>query len=157
MKLSLGSGKNLIKGYTNIDILYGDIVWDLNKGLPQFDDEVTEVLGMHILEHLTLDGINKLLDDIYEVLVIGGLVVFELPDIEEVFKEYLTATTQDKMELMLKYVYGEGSRKGQHHYWGWDKYTLPRLMELKGFRVKVKEAEDYHSKEAPCFRIEATK
>lgn len=155
MKLHLGQPTKK-KGWVTIDI-FGtpDIKHNLNKGLPKLNGKVTEVCGMHVLEHLKEP--KKLLKDIYKILELEGKAIFELPDIEGVFREYLRTPYGDRRDLMLKYVYGEGSRKGQHHYWGWSDDALATVMRDIGFKVKIMNATDGHAEEAPCFRVEATK
>ncbi len=56
-KLNLGCGKDIRKGYINIDFVKEkgvDIVYDLNKlPLPFKDNEFDEILMLNILEHVS--------------------------------------------------------------------------------------------------------
>ena len=52
------------------------------RGLP--DESVAAVTGFHIIEHVTIDALLTLLDEVVRVLRPGGLVIFETPNPENV-------------------------------------------------------------------------
>lgn len=80
LKLDLGCGKNKEPGHKGIDIklLSGvDKLWDLEKGIPYPDSSVCEVRAHHVLEHLSEP--QKIMEEIWRVLLNGGLLHFEVP------------------------------------------------------------------------------
>ena len=81
LKLNLGCGKDIRKGWVNIDRFPGegvDMVLDLEASkLPFPDDSVEEVLASHILEHLL--RWEDLLLEIRRVLRPGGKLTIRVP------------------------------------------------------------------------------
>jgi SAM-dependent methyltransferase len=83
-KLNLGCGKDIKKGYLNVDFedfekFEGvDKVYDLNKLPYPFKDNQFEVILMHnILEHL--DDSYKVMKEIFRILKPGGIVHLYVP------------------------------------------------------------------------------
>lgn len=84
MRLDLGGGKVPAPGHINIDIMEGaDIVWDLNKGLP---DKIFPVEGNPVIEgircHQVLEHLNTiipLLNDCYAVMKEGAELEISTP------------------------------------------------------------------------------
>jgi predicted SAM-dependent methyltransferase len=78
VKLNLGCGVDLKKGYVNVD-MYGspDLVLDLREEWPWPDSSVEEVEMMHVLEHLpdTISVMKKL----YRVCADGAKVHIVVP------------------------------------------------------------------------------
>lgn len=91
VRLDLGGGHAPAPGHINIDIVpEADIVWDLNKGLPehktfhdQFFGKIEGIRCHQVLEHLT--SIIPLLNDCYQVMKPGSVMEISTP---------LTGTTQ---------------------------------------------------------------
>jgi SAM-dependent methyltransferase len=82
MKLNLGSGKTLIPGYINIDILeYGqEIKRDITTGLPFSNASITEVYTCHFLEHLKVGpDVMFVMHEIWRVLTSNGKLVARVP------------------------------------------------------------------------------
>ena len=74
MKLNLGCGKNIQKGWINVDAVKidgVDIVCDLNKFPWPFDDDSVDTILMdNILEHL--DDVVKVMEEVYRILKVNG-------------------------------------------------------------------------------------
>ena len=80
VKLNLGGGEKVLRGFLNIDVisLNGvDLVWDLNQGIPLADNSVKEVYAGHVLEHL--NDTVKIMEEIYRVCKNGSLVKIKVP------------------------------------------------------------------------------
>ncbi len=81
MKINLGCGKNIIKGYTNIDkmnISGVDIICDIEKErLPLDDDSCSEFIISHVLEHIF--DLEKLLKEVYRVSQNGCKIKINTP------------------------------------------------------------------------------
>jgi SAM-dependent methyltransferase len=80
-KLNLGCGKNIRKGWTNLDVKKRkgvDIVHDLNKFPYPFNDETFDmILAEHVLEHV--DNFPKTMSEIYRILKPRGKLVVYVP------------------------------------------------------------------------------
>lgn len=75
--VDLGGGINGRPGYTSIDLENGDLIADLNDGIPLPDNSVGVINASHILEHLK-DPI-KSMREIHRVLIHGGWAFIEIP------------------------------------------------------------------------------
>lgn len=84
-KLNLGSGKQLLPTYTNIDILEEfspDIVCDVSKLTFASDNEYDLVRASHVLEHFTIDECKEILIEWRRVLTPNGYLIVCVPDFE---------------------------------------------------------------------------
>lgn len=82
MKVEIGCGNNKrLKEAICVDILDlpdVDIVFDVNLGLPFFEnDSVDEIYSHHVLEHLK--DLSSFMNEVYRVLKPGGIFKGEVP------------------------------------------------------------------------------
>ena len=78
LKLNLGCGKDLRRGYVNVDFTAGDVQWDLRKvPWPWLDNSADEILMWHVLEHLpdTTDAMTE----VRRILKPGGVFWGQCP------------------------------------------------------------------------------
>ncbi|PIP26896.1 MAG: hypothetical protein COX30_04730 [Candidatus Moranbacteria bacterium CG23_combo_of_CG06-09_8_20_14_all_39_10] len=67
-QLNLGCGKDIRKGYINLDMypLEGvDVVADIEKKLPFENDTFDEIFTAHVLEHMA--DLNALLSELHRI------------------------------------------------------------------------------------------
>jgi len=80
MKLNLGCGNDIRKGWINLDIQERegvDIIHDLNKLPLHFEDEIFDVvLCKDIFEHVKYFA---LISEIYRILKKGGILIIKVP------------------------------------------------------------------------------
>lgn len=81
VKLHLGCGPNLLKGWHNHD---RDV--DLTEPLPWQDDSCAFVFCEHVLEHLDCPRALVLMDEVYRVLRPGGVFRLAVPCMERFFE-----------------------------------------------------------------------
>ena len=78
MKLNLGSGSKILKGYVNVDKFQyynPDVVHDLEKfPYPFEDNSVDEILLSHVLEHIgqNPDVFNNIIKELYRICKISS-------------------------------------------------------------------------------------
>jgi glycosyltransferase involved in cell wall biosynthesis len=77
MKIDLCAGFNKPIGYTGIDLMNTDIIWDLNNGIPLPDNSCGIVRAFDALEHIQ----NKqlMMKEIHRVLYPGGMLLSRTP------------------------------------------------------------------------------
>ncbi|NOH31507.1 class I SAM-dependent methyltransferase [Vibrio mediterranei] len=145
LKLHLGCGSHHFDGWENIDLGYGDISFDLTKGLPYDDNSVKAIYMGHIFEHLEYkDESSSLLLECHRVLKPGGRIRIVVPDIEaflnayvhhdEMFfnhfqKAWARPPFSSHLDLFLHYA-GAGSFPHviDQHKFGYDFVTLSKLL-----------------------------
>jgi len=156
-KLNLGCGANHLIGYINIDIRVPkmrepDFVCDISK-LPYKNNTIDEIVCYHAFEHLTKNDAVKALTSWFTMLVSGGKLVIECPDIVGLCQKVIDGEMQ-----FIDNIYGLARNPYDLHRYGWTGSTLSSLLNSIGFtNVKLEVATDYHSTEEPCFRVVAFK
>ena len=85
MKLNLGSGSKILKGYVNVDKFQyykPDVVHDLEKfPYPFKDNSVDEILLSHVLEHIgqNPDVFNNIIKELYRVCKNNSIIDIRVP------------------------------------------------------------------------------
>jgi len=81
MKINLGAGSDIRKGYINHDIakLHGiDVVHDLNIfPWPWDDNSISEIVAMDVIEHL--DDFVSVMEELYRILKLSGQLKIKVP------------------------------------------------------------------------------
>lgn len=107
IKLNLGCGGRPLEGYINVDIDSAD---DLRRRYPHYkfppdlkiynydifnlpykNGEITEIRADAFIEHLSFIEEPKFFKEVIRVLKPGGVFNFQVPDFEEIVKDWLKA------------------------------------------------------------------
>jgi len=154
-RLHLGCGQRKLPGFINIDLNDGpavDYVGNILR-LPCPDESVERIESYHVIEHIPLPVVESVVRSWYRLLIPGGVVVAECPDINRAMMEYLDGN-QDRIYS----IYGRQRFSGDAHFFGYNHDSLIQLFSSVGFANCVcGEGTDYHSKLEPCLRIECRK
>lgn len=85
MRLNLGCGRNRLEGFVNIDRFAEarpDLLWDLERTpWPIASGSVTEIMAVHVLEHLgqRTETFLAIMQEIHRVLAPGGFLRIRAP------------------------------------------------------------------------------
>jgi len=91
LKLNVGSGKAKLPGWVNIDIEAGaDVVVDVKRGLPFYNNSVDFVYCEHLLEHLTHKQGQEVIREFRRCLKKDGIVRIAMPDLDHIIQKYNT-------------------------------------------------------------------
>ena len=158
LKLNLGCGDLHVEGYLGIDQYdkRADVMADI-KNLPFPDQSISDIIAYHCLEHITPYDFNKVLAECQRVLIPGGSLAIEMPDIVAICRDFESANKSHRYDL-LNFIYGYGELPGHHHYWGWYDEILYDHLAQYGFENirRVDPKFHLHIKNY-CLRMEATK
>jgi predicted SAM-dependent methyltransferase len=91
LKLNLGSGQFKIKGYENIDKMYGTDAYPLQYDL----GEVDEIRASHILEHFGKHEVLNVLKNWVDKLRPGGVLKIAVPDFDKIAVDYIKLVKHD--------------------------------------------------------------
>ena len=155
LKLHLGCGDQYFEGYVNIDFRKTpatDVVCGIKK-LPYPDGSADAIELYHVIEHLPRHDLPVALGEWNRVLRPGGKLIIECPDFDVAVKEYVTGN-----EKRLDNLFGLQRFPGDVHFFGYNFRRLKTLLEDAGFvAIEQREPRDYHTKDEPCLRVEASK
>lgn len=137
MKLNLGCGLDIRKGWHNIDFRAGDgidIVCDVSS-LPFDDNSANKIYASDVLEHIMYAKVLETLKDWHRVLAPKGTITIKVPSLSTIAMNYVRHTIDTKEFVRL--VYG-GQQEGDianAHKSGYDPQYLSLLMKRAGFRI----------------------
>lgn len=153
MKLHLGCGKNILKGWVNIDLHHTEDVIgiDLSKdGLSHFkDNTASHIFAEHFIEHMPRERARMLIRECYRVLEPGGMLRFTTPDLDLLVEDYL-ANKLDRwsgsgwIPKTKAQLINEGMRFWGHEFL-YNADDAEELLEEAGFR-DIKPCEHRYSK-----------
>jgi predicted SAM-dependent methyltransferase len=166
MKINMGAGNRRLPGYTGIDAVPrpgADIVAPANQ-VPLPDGCATEVLAVHLVEHLLPWNVPAVLAEWHRLLASGGLLALELPDLLKCCRNILEGKARPGKhpdQLGMWGLFGDATLNDEWmlHRWAYTFTTLAPIVKAAGF-VKVVEAEtQFHpaGRGVRDFRLEARK
>ena len=163
VKLNLGCGNEHLKGYINIDIVptpATDMVMDcLHLGFK--NNSVNKIVAYHLIEHLTIKEFNKAKREWWRVLKVGGKLVLECPDLEEVTRLFSESDFDSRWVVynngppLIRHIYGGQVNPYEFHKSGYSKWLLVRLLGklYKNFSF----GESHKDYRIPCIHLECVK
>lgn len=165
IKLNLGSGGIEVPGYLSVDKYdyRASIIMDVfDMELP--DCSVQEILASHLFEHTNPYGAMDLLRKWFKVLKPGGKLIMELPNLEELCKEFLKGDKWAKYGV-ANCIYGSVNSKDgtvgeitAPHLFGWWPEIMVEHLAWAGFSDIVILPEQIPHPGGHCnMRVEATK
>ncbi len=189
IKFNLGCGRKLFKSkehekWVNIDIVYPDkmefidprvdgadsssLPFFILSDLKNMKDKISEntadlIFSSHVIEHIPVYDLEELLLEWKRVLVPGGIMVLEMPDVIKCCINLLQLhTSQDEKminRMGLYGLYGEQHRDQPYmvHRWGWTFTTLAPVLTNLGFVDVQEEIPLTHMGPVRDFRIKAKK
>ena len=128
MKLNIGAGRDIKKGFINIDSYERenklDMVIDVTKEWPFEKNKYDYIYAEQLIEHLDWINGRKLLVNCFQSLKCGGTLRLVLPDYRKIFQKYL-----DGDEDFFK-IFFDGLNKGDYPYYC-SVYTNPDKVKRK--------------------------
>ena len=91
MKVHLGCGSNILKGWTNVDIKNrrADKEFDVRGTFPFEDESAEMIFSEHLIEHLTRDEGMSFLKECHRVLIPCGIIRTSTPNLEWIVEKYM--------------------------------------------------------------------
>jgi len=116
INLHVGCGENYYPEYLNIDINEKSIADIIAHAicLPIKGESVTSIKAYHVIEHFDWVDIQFLLNEWYRVLIRGGEVTIEVPDIEKGIKELKRKKTLKEQVKSIQWMFGIDTPGMQH-------------------------------------------
>lgn len=153
LKLNMGCGRKVKKGWINIDLSpHADLSLDMREPLPFSANSSSFIYSEHFLEHLEYPlHATIFLNECYRVLEPGGVISIGVPDTEWPLAEYVGTRREDYFKIskerwhapwcqtqmeQLNYHF----RQDGDHLFAYDFVTLEQALSRVGFQnVKRRE------------------
>jgi SAM-dependent methyltransferase len=173
LKVQIGSGGHLLKGWLNIDAGGDDLALNVNWGLPLSDGCASFVYSAHLIEHLRYsDQAPVFVREVHRILAEGGTARFVVPDVRKLMvayaggdREFFSSRSEfyplskgfvndgvATLDYILLFCGAAPQRLNYNHKFGYDSTTLCKLLTDAGFRV-ARESE-YQGSEHPELRVD---
>lgn len=134
-RLNLGSGRDYLDGWVNIDIdqdVKLDLVADLSSPFRFNTDSVDELRAYDILEHFTKEDGEFFLRECHRVLRVGGEIEIRTHSLERIIDQF-----SDDPWVMTHFIYGDTSETGIYgsHKYAYTRESLNFLLKKLGFKI----------------------
>jgi predicted SAM-dependent methyltransferase len=154
VRLHLGCGDKILRGYRNIDSFgnpdeYGDITKLQYRN-------IEEILAVHVFEHFFPWKVAEILKGWRECLKDGGKLILEMPDLKKILKHFQAEEISLTLTMFALYGGEKSERLEDLHKWAWTYETIKPVLEEAGFKDVVEKPALYHWPTRD-FRVEATK
>ena len=111
MKIDIGCGEFKKEGFAGVDILSVpgvDHVVDLRKEpLPFADNSIEEVFTNHFLEHLEIEDVVRVIEDIHRVCLAGAKVEIHVPHFSSATNFYEFHKTSFRYSSFREFIDGQ--------------------------------------------------
>lgn len=170
IKLNLGCGDKILKGYTNVDVVseragkLPDIICDI-RYLEKFSDNYAdEILAVHVVEHFWRWEVGAILKEWVRVLKPGGKMILECPNLTSACEEFLKdpdrhALPGQEGQRTMWVFYGDPSWSDplMVHRWGYTPLSLAQVMFEAGLIDLKQEPAQFKLREPRDMRITGIK
>lgn len=154
MKLNVCCGRQILAGYTNVDVAPApdaappDILADARR-IPLADGCAEEVMCIHGFEHFYRWEIDELVREWQRLLQAGGRLVLELPDLLKCCQNILSGYTQPgkpQDQSGMWGLYGDPRLCDplMCHRWAWTPKTLGAYLSSMGFTDIENQQTQFH-------------
>jgi len=157
LKVQLGSGKHILKGFLNIDAFPpADLICDIREGVPLQDKTAKLIFTEHFLEHIDYPkSVKKVVKECYRILEPTGKIIIGVPDGGLAMESYVTRDKKfyDKMLAtwykerncledfntyidLVNYIFRDqdDDEEFNPHIWAFDFEKLESLLTDAGFK-----------------------
>jgi GT2 family glycosyltransferase len=141
IKLNLGSGGIEYPGYLSVDLhdRRANIIMDATK-LDFDENSVTEIMASHLFEHLNPYRCLDILKHWHRILKPGGKLIMEMPDVEQLCKRFVTASTGERYGILNAVHgsvnttdHGDPSEISSPHLFSWWPQSIADHLQNAGF------------------------
>jgi predicted SAM-dependent methyltransferase len=134
VKLNLGCGNDLLKGYINCDRynINADRQIDATDLVDFADNSVDEIYASHLIEHFDFYQAQDVLREWNRALKPGGLLVIETPDLLESCRKFVESD-QEVRSMMYGHFFAKPWIAGEIHKFLYTKEQLEAFLMNTGF------------------------
>jgi len=154
MKLNIGSGEDVMDGFINYDLhaQRADVRGDA-KVLPFKNNSISEIVSLHLIEHLDFHAGLVFLKEAYRILEPGGAFYIETPDLRALCEKVISVSEEEIFNLYPQF-FGFPYQAGQSHDFLYTEVQLGWRLESVGFiNISREPAIRYINTMDTCMRL----
>ena len=160
IRLNIGCGRRVLDGWINVDKKTRESAPDVDsdvRDLPFPDNYADEVMAIHLVEHFYAWEAPDVINEWRRVLKPGGKLIIECPDLEKTIKHMYEGRSEPNLTMWP--LYGDPTHQDplMCHKWGYNTYSLEKLLSYCGFDKIESEPAQFHMKDIRDMRMVATK
>ena len=134
MKLSLGAGRKVLRGYQSVD-LCSDV--DFERPIDDLscfeNNSIAEIYSSHSLEYFDFAQVSSVLNEWNRVLVPNGVLRLSVPDFDQLLKVY--SLSDSNIDSIIGPLFGRWDLNGNYiyHKCVFNRPKLTSLLAKSGF------------------------
>lgn len=143
--LHLGCGESYLSGYINIDLPFEDRPLHSKNGPDYFynildlrfpNNSIRKIENHHMFEHFSRPVSLALLCAWTLWLDQEGKLVIETPDFENGIKHYLSISSFQSRQVILRHLFGSHEAYWAYHYDGWSQEKFDYVLSKLGYTIE---------------------
>jgi predicted SAM-dependent methyltransferase len=152
VKLDMGGGVFPREGYLNVDPYNGAADFTAPMwAVPLPDGSVESIWSSHSLEHVTKFQVVPTLKEWERLLVSGGTIEIEVPDLEWVCKNWLWRKSND---WHMDTIFGQATNEGEIHRTGFTREIMQSYIDQTGLKLVHFDVVSSHGQPSLHFVLE---
>jgi len=139
IRLNIGCGRRMKKGYVNIDIRKTRpevVVADIRR-LPYPENSVDEIFANDSYEHISWAESQSLLIHWISKLKSGGVLDMQMPNILGLMKLINKQTEPKGIEMAIRKIFGGQDYKFNYHYTSGHPVLIKHYLRKAGIKGKI--------------------
>lgn len=163
LKLNLGCGNEILKGYVNCDLHNPKAdMWFDASSIPFPDNSIDEIRAYHLIEHFSFSKGLEVVKEWFRVLKPNGKLVLETPDFYHNCKKFVESDEQTRIQLYVHF-FAWPDEPGQAHLFLYTETQMAWTLSGAGFtNVKRQPPDSVYAQPNPHWqelylKMEATK
>jgi len=159
MKINIGCGRDIKKGYLNVDVrkTHPSVLQASIESLPFRDFSIEEIFAWDILEHGSYRKTKSILKEWHRVLQQRGKLFIQSPHLESLCRFALQAKTVKEKETAIARIFGGQDYPENSHYTAIDTDVIAFYLKEIGFFVDLKDIQEGNFGNRTNIRITAYK
>lgn len=144
IRLNIGCGDKIYPDMINIDLFSDKAEVKMDARYLNFEkNSVDEIYGAHIFEHFPPFETIDILRRWHDILVPGGKLVLEMPDIKAICENFVTADKSKRYDLLNCMYAPMSDLSVPGHFFGWyDDILVDHFLETGYINIDIESIED---------------
>lgn len=158
MRINIGGGDVRYSNCINLELephedVDADVYGDITKGIDFPNNIFSEVIMIHVIEHIERKFHQRVLNEIWRILKPNGRLVMGFPDIIENMKRFIDNRYGGRWNLYHNCIFGRQDRNGDYHVTGIERQDITDKLINAGF-INIKYLNHTINATLTCYKGE---